>query len=41
MPLIINNKQKMEFLGAKMGYFWPQNESEVSETVSFFDGLKS
>ena len=41
MPLIIDNQQKMEFWGAKMGDFWPQNESEVSETVFFFDGLKS
>ena len=40
MPLIIDNQQKMEFWGAKMGDFWPQNESEVSKTVFVFINLK-
>ena len=41
MPLIIDNQQKMEFWGAKMGDFWPQNESEVSKTFFIFINLKN
>ena len=40
MPLIIDNQQKMEFWGAKMGDFWPQNESEVSKTFLSSPTLK-
>ena len=35
------NNKKTQVLGAKMGHFWPQNESKVSETVFIFVSLKS
>ena len=41
MPSFIPKLAKIAVFGAKMDHFRPQNESEVSETVFFFDGLKS
>ena len=35
IPSIISKWAKNAVLGAKMGHFWPKNESEVSETVSY------
>ena len=40
MPSFIPKLAKIAVFGAKMDHFRPQNESEVSETVFFFDGLK-
>ena len=39
--LIIQKSLKNAVFGLKMGHFWPQYESEVSEAVFIFVSLKS
>ena len=40
MPSFVPKLAKIAVFGAKMSHFWPQNESEVSETVLSLSALK-